>query len=150
MFKLMNYDEFLSEARKINLKRYDKRKDVDIDELYSDIINSIGDMDIYKSLVGYREYKDYFNDGQIGDIENKFSEIINLNLNNNKIVDISVLSKLVYLKYLGLSNNKIVNISSLSKLVNLKSLNLKNNPNLNMSEDQIKDVLSNKSCNIYV
>ena len=50
-----------------------------------------------------------------------------LNLSNNQIQDIKVLSDLINLKKLYLSNNKIDDISLLSNMTNLQGIDLSNN-----------------------
>ena len=57
----------------------------------------------------------------------QFEELKHLNLNNNKIEDISSLSELKGLLYLRLCNNKIKDVTPLKKLTKLNSLELSNN-----------------------
>ena len=55
------------------------------------------------------------------------SELIELNLSNNKITGVSVLSGLIKLQKLNLTNNKISDISGLSELINLIEVILSDN-----------------------
>ena len=56
------------------------------------------------------------------------TNLTNLTLSRNQILDLSVLSGLTNLTSLGLYNNLIVDISPLSGLTNLTYLDLHNNP----------------------
>jgi internalin A len=68
-------------------------------------------------------------DNQLSDISilHSFLKIEKLYLGSNKLTDVSALNSLVSLTYLNLSNNQLSNISALSSLESLTNLNLKDN-----------------------
>lgn len=72
---------------------------------------------------------------KIEGLDNFVDSLTLLRLDNNKIEDISYLSKFVNLKDLQLSNNKIKNILPLSSLTSLTYLNLRGNPEIDGDRD---------------
>ena len=69
-------------------------------------------------------------------------DIIQLNLNNNKLTDISGIRLFKNLKYLHLYNNQIKNISVIQNFKNLGVLEI---VNLELDSDQIKYIQSLKN-----
>ena len=65
------------------------------------------------------------------------TQLNQITLSNNKIQDITPLSKLTQLTELRLDQNQIQDITPLSKLTQLKKLNLKANPIQNMDASLI-------------
>ncbi len=57
----------------------------------------------------------------------KFTQLKQLDLNNNQIANIDVLGKVTSLKWLSLCNNQITNIDALSRLTSLEYLSIHNN-----------------------
>ena len=60
-------------------------------------------------------------------ILNNLTNLINLSLNNNQIIDLTTLSNLTNLEVLRLDDNQIIDLTSLSQLTNLKRLYLNDN-----------------------
>jgi Leucine-rich repeat (LRR) protein len=63
----------------------------------------------------------------------QLSHLTALNISNNALTKLDVLSKLTQLKMLDLSNNQITDMSPLSQLIDLQRLNLNGNPLKNLS-----------------
>ena len=83
-------------------------------------------------------------ENKISDVSflHNFNSLIVLSLNNNLILDISPLESLILLEDLNLSNNQISDILVLGNLVQLRSLGLSNNKIVNILELENLKLLS--------